>query len=185
MAERVCPWWLGYVLLNPLRRMRQDPKKILGPYIHNGMTILEVGPGMGFFTLPMAEMAGDTGKVVCVDVQEKMLRRLLKRAKKAWLSNRIESRVCSQESLGIDDLDGKIDLAIAFYVVHEAPDPRRFITQICKSLKPNGKLLISEPKGHVTKELFSQTVNYAIQNGLAETEAPEIKGSLSVLLCKK
>ena len=46
-SHRVCPWWFGYLLLGPIRRMRYDPSTILGPYLHEGMTVLEPGPGMG------------------------------------------------------------------------------------------------------------------------------------------
>jgi len=47
MAHRVCPWWIGYLLANPLRRwLGQDPAKILSPYVREGMTVLE--PGVDF-----------------------------------------------------------------------------------------------------------------------------------------
>ena len=54
MAHRVCPWWLGYLLASPLRRLMANPRKLLAPYVHEGMTVLEPGPGMGFFTLELA-----------------------------------------------------------------------------------------------------------------------------------
>jgi hypothetical protein len=51
MAHRACPWCIGYLLASPLRRsVGQDPVKILFPYVGEGMTLLEPGPGMGFFT---------------------------------------------------------------------------------------------------------------------------------------
>ena len=43
MAHRVCPWWLGYLLGAPLRRLMQDPRKVLAPYVREGMTVLEPG----------------------------------------------------------------------------------------------------------------------------------------------
>jgi hypothetical protein len=49
MAHGVCPWWLGYLLASPLRRLMMDPRKLLAPYVHEGMTVLEPAPGMGFF----------------------------------------------------------------------------------------------------------------------------------------
>ncbi len=52
--EKVCPWWAGYFLASPLRQLFQDPAKILAPYVREGMTVLEPGPGMGFFTLELA-----------------------------------------------------------------------------------------------------------------------------------
>ena len=79
MAHRVCPWWLGYFLMNPLRRYGQNPAKILAPFIHEGMIVLEPGPGMGFFTLELARRVGKSGRVVAVDIQAKMLDRLKRR----------------------------------------------------------------------------------------------------------
>ena len=44
---------MDYLLASPLRKwLGQDPEKILRPYVHEGMTVLEPGPGMGFFTMP-------------------------------------------------------------------------------------------------------------------------------------
>ncbi len=48
MAHRLCPRRLGYLLASPLRRWLQDPGVILGPYVSEGMTVLEQGPGTGF-----------------------------------------------------------------------------------------------------------------------------------------
>lgn len=64
MAERICPWWMGYLLLSPIRRWMQNPEKLLAPYIREGVTVLEPGPGMGFFTLPMARMTGESGRII-------------------------------------------------------------------------------------------------------------------------
>ncbi len=96
MEKRICPWYLGYVLASPLRRLFQKPEKILGPYVKPGMKILEVGPGMGFFSLPMARLVGGTGRIVCIDLQEKMLHHLRRRAVKANLQSRIETRLCTR-----------------------------------------------------------------------------------------
>ena len=117
MAERVCPWWVGYLLVSPLRRLFHNPVTILGPHVNSGMTVVDIGCAMGFFSLPLAEMVGPGGRVVCVDLQERMMRPLNRRATKAGVSDRIETRVCRAHSLGLDDLNGKIDFALAFAVV--------------------------------------------------------------------
>ena len=108
MERHVCPWWIGFLLVSPLRRWSQDPVKILGPLIKEGMKVMDVGCAMGFFSLPMARMVGPTGQVICIDSQEKMIKSLKKRAAKAGLSDRIETRVCSPNSLEIDDIPGDI-----------------------------------------------------------------------------
>lgn len=86
MAQHVCPWWIGYFLASPIRRISFDPRKILAPFVSEGMTVLEPGPGMGFFTLELARAVGPKGRVVAVDVQAKMLAALERRARRAGLS---------------------------------------------------------------------------------------------------
>ena len=83
MAERVCPVWMGWWLASPVRKLFQNPEKILGPFIQPGMTVLEPGCAMGFFSLPAAKLAGPKGKVVCIDLQPGMIRQLSRRAAKA------------------------------------------------------------------------------------------------------
>ena len=73
----VCPWWMGYFHLGPIRKMLHDPRKILGSYVETGMKVLDVGPGMGFFTLYLARMVGEGGRVYAIDLQEKMIFNLL------------------------------------------------------------------------------------------------------------
>ena len=54
-----CPWWGGYFIDNRLRRLFHKAEKIVGPYLGPGMTVMDVGCGMGFFSIAMAEMVGD------------------------------------------------------------------------------------------------------------------------------
>lgn len=90
------------------------------------MTVLEPGPGMGFFTLELARLVGPSGRVIPVDIQPKMLARLKRRAANAGVASRIEARVTSNESMGIADLRNSVDFTLAFAVVHELPDAARF-----------------------------------------------------------
>ncbi len=185
MAERVCPVWVGYLLSCPVRRLFQDPGKILGSYVESGMRVLDVGCAMGFFSLPMARMVGAGGEVICVDLQEKMIRSLEKRAVRAGLSGIVETRVCQQDSLELDDLEGAIDFVLASAVIHEVPDPSGFFSEILKALKTDGKFLVIEPKGHVSEEEFGTTVASAERAGFSVLARPGISRSRSVLLCKR
>jgi 2-polyprenyl-3-methyl-5-hydroxy-6-metoxy-1,4-benzoquinol methylase len=165
MAEHLCPVWVGRLLASPLRRLYNNPKKILGEHVTEGMTVLDIGCAMGFFSLPLAEMVGVKGKVICIDVQEKMIEVLEKRARKAGLSERIETHLCSKDSLGLEEFTGTIDFALAFAVVHEVPDAGTFFSEIHEAIKPNGKFLVAEPKGHVSESDFDATVALAEQKG--------------------
>jgi ubiquinone/menaquinone biosynthesis C-methylase UbiE len=184
MENHVCPWYMGYLLASPLRRLFQHPEIILNPYVKKGMTVLEVGPGMGFFTLPLAKLVGESGKVICVELQQKMLDNLRKRADKSGLLWRIETRLCTQDSLQVEDLTGKIDFALAFAVVHEIPDQKKLFVEVFNSLKKGGMVLVSEPTGHVTKEEFDNTLSVANAAGLKQTDTLSIKQSHAVILKK-
>ncbi len=180
----VCPWWMGYLLANPLRRLVHNPDEIISPYLRDGARILEIGPGMGFFTIPMARMVGDKGKVYCVDIQQKMLNALTRRVAKAGLSGIIETRLSSEHSFGVKDLAGSIDFALLFAVVHEVPDQQFLISEVYQSLRKGGTLLLSEPSGHVKRGGFDETINIAERTGFSVIEEPEIRGEYSVLLIR-
>jgi ubiquinone/menaquinone biosynthesis C-methylase UbiE len=151
------------------------------PYVREGMTVLDVGCGMGFFSLPLAKLTGATGKVVCVDLQEKMIKGLLRRAEKAGLSERMDARI-SQNSLNLNDMAGKIDFALLFALVHEVPDKERLFSEVYTTMKRTGILLLAEPTGHVSKSDFEKTVSIAHSTGFEVLQQLEIRRSHAVLL---
>jgi ubiquinone/menaquinone biosynthesis C-methylase UbiE len=182
MAHRVCPFWIGYLLLLPVRKLWQNPERIVSPYVHEGMTVLDIGSAMGYFSIPLARMVGARGQVVCVDMQEKMLAVLRKRAAKAGVSDRIETHLCSQNSLELQEFTESIDFALAFAVVHEVPDSRKLFQEIAAALKPRARFLVSEPRGHVKDKDFVNTLCIAGQSGFQVAGEPQIARSHAALL---
>lgn len=71
--KHVCPWWLCWTFDNLLRKLVQDPEKIIKPYVRGGSTVLDIGCGMGYFTIPLARLVGEKGQVIATDIQEQML----------------------------------------------------------------------------------------------------------------
>jgi SAM-dependent methyltransferase len=184
MSEHVCPWWIGYFLVSPLRRWMQNPDDVIAPYVTPGMTVLEPGPGMGFFTLPLARRVG-SGRVVAVDIQPKMLAALRRRATKTGLIQRIETRLAGPDSLGVDDLRGSVDFVLAVAVVHEMPSADRFFGEAAGALAPGGRLLLAEPTGHVKEARFREELESARRAGLAVKDSPALKRFHAALLARE
>jgi cyclopropane fatty-acyl-phospholipid synthase-like methyltransferase len=185
MSKRICPWWLGYILASPVRRWIQDPAVIVGPYVREGMTVLEPGPGMGFFTLELAQRVGRSGRVIAVDVQPRMIAGLKRRLAKAGLSDRVDARLAHNDSMGLKDLAGKVDFTLAMAVVHEMPRSSRFFAEVAEALKPGAALLLAEPSGHVNKAEFEAELQDAAAVGLDLTDRPSVRRSQAALLMKR
>jgi len=175
MSTHTCPWWLGYLLASPLRRLIENPAARLAPYVREGMLVLEPGPGMGFFTLELARLVGPGGRVVAVDLQEKMIAALRRRAWRAGLADRIDARCCTADDLGIGELAGRFDLVVLFHMLHEVSDQNRFLRAIHAALKPGGGVLIVEPRGHVSVEAFQASLTRATNIGFTVAEPAQGK----------
>jgi ubiquinone/menaquinone biosynthesis C-methylase UbiE len=178
----VCPWWLCFTFDNPLRKLLHNPEKILAPYLRPGCRALDIGPGMGYFTIPIAKLVGSSGLVTAIDIQPKMLSVLTSRARKNQVSNRIRTHLASPESMGNDE---KADFILAFWMAHEVPDQRKLLAEIRNSLKPDGLFLLVEPIIHVPKKSFLQTVQIAVEVGFVVKDNPRIRISHSALLALK
>jgi SAM-dependent methyltransferase len=101
------------------------------------------------------------------------------------VSERIEARVCSMSSLGIEDLAGRIDFAFAIHMVHEVPDAAALIAQIHAALRPGGTFVIVEPKGHVTPSAFDATIARAIAAGFDRAATPGKARPLEAVFVKR
>jgi SAM-dependent methyltransferase len=177
----VCPWWCCFTFDNPIRRLFHDPRKILSPFVRPGFSVVDIGPGMGYFTVPLCHLVGDGGRVLAVDIQRKMLDAARKGAIKEKVIDRLVTRVASQESLNIAE---RADFVLAFWMVHEVPVKERFFQEIALALKDDGFFLMVEPLIHVTSASFSGTIDIAKRSGLRPTASPRIALSRSALFRK-
>jgi ubiquinone/menaquinone biosynthesis C-methylase UbiE len=176
---------MGYILLNPFRKLLENPEKLLRQLVWEGMTILEPGCGMGYFTLPLARMVGPQGKVVAAEIQDKMLSVLARRALKAGLLERIELRKIKKNELGVEDLSNQVDLAIAIHMVHEVPDQSVFFKAVWDTLKTGGKLYVLEPRGHISQHEFEKTIGTATGVGFRSESLSGKRRSRESLLIKE
>jgi SAM-dependent methyltransferase len=184
LGHRVCPWWIGYFLASPIRKLWQDPHTILAPLVAEGMLVLEPGPGMGYFTLELARLVGPSGRVVAVDLQPRMLSVLRRRARRRRLQERVETRLASEDGMRLADLAGRVDFALAFAMVHEVPDAGRFFGEVAAAVKPGGRLLFAEPAGHVTDPQFAASLELAAGAGFRLERRTPVRSSRAALLVR-
>jgi len=109
--NHICPWWVAYTFDNPLRRLLHDPYAILRPYLREGMTAIDLGCGMGYFSRAMAKMVGDAGMVISLDLQKEMLDITHMRAEKDGIASRIRFVLAKEDDIGFN---GHVDFALAF-----------------------------------------------------------------------
>jgi ubiquinone/menaquinone biosynthesis C-methylase UbiE len=164
-----------------IRRWVQDPRKIMQPFVEEGMTVLDIGCGPGYFTIDMARMVGGTGRVIAVDLQEGMLHKLRAKIEGSELEARIRLHKSEANRIGVTE---KADFALCFYLLHELPDQRAFFAELLSILKPDGQALLVEPPIHVSRKAFAETVEKAREAGFTPAAGPRVFLSKSAVLRK-
>ena len=177
----VCPWQIVRLFDNFLRPLVHNPRKLFGPYVQTGMKVLDVGCGRGFASLGLARLVGKDGLLISADIQPEMLDMVKKRAARAGLSNRIRTHRCNVDCMGVRE---ELDFAVAFFMLHEVPDVRAFLIELFTLLKPGGRLFITEPKIHVNRRDFENTVRLAQTVGFEISERPGVRLGRTVVLVK-
>ncbi len=179
--NRVCPVERAGALDTRFRRWIQSPNRILKPYVKEGMHVLDMGCGPGVYTLELAKMVGEKGAVVAADIQEGMLQIVQNKVLDTPLEKIIELHQTSQNSL---DLSKKVDFILAFYVLHEIPGKKNLYEELHSLLKQGGKLLIIEPRGHVSKQEFATMILQFTSLGFHAVSCAKVFFSRTVLLQK-
>ncbi|MDJ0784236.1 MAG: methyltransferase domain-containing protein [Desulfosarcinaceae bacterium] len=179
---RVCSHRYAWLLDNWLRRLFQAPARVIGDDIRRGDTVLDIGCGPGFFTLEMARLVGDQGRVMAIDLQVPMLERVARKAIRAGLSERIRLHHCQPDRIG---LTVQADFALAYYMVHETPSVSSLLREILTMVRPGGRLLVVEPRLHVRRKAFERMCRLGRELGWEEVGRPGCKGGRSVLFQRR
>jgi ubiquinone/menaquinone biosynthesis C-methylase UbiE len=178
-GKRICPVERAGILDFSLRKLVHNPKRILSPYIKEGMTALDLGCGPGFFTLEMARLVGKSGKVIAADLQEGMLEKLREKLQNRDWANTIGLHHSRPDGIGLTE---KFDFILVFYMLHEVPDQAVFLRELKTLLKANGKVLIVEPAFHVSEDDFKKSISTIEQSGFAVIAEPGIRFSRAVVI---
>jgi ubiquinone/menaquinone biosynthesis C-methylase UbiE len=136
------PEFMANLIDNPLRRRFQPPYEMAVRHgLEPGMVVLEVGPGSGTYTVGAAQRVGERGKIVTVDIEPRMIERVLRKAKAEGVNN-IEARVADVYDLPYDN--ETFDAVYMIAVIGEIPEPDRAMSEFHRVLSPTGTLAFSE-----------------------------------------
>jgi SAM-dependent methyltransferase len=178
--NRICPVELAPSLDSRLRRLLQNPHDILAPFVREGMTVLDIGCGPGYFSIEMAGLVGAGGKVISADLQEGMLAELRNKIKGSPLEPRIKFVLCSKGDINVSVA---VDFILAFYMVHEVPDKNALFKQLRAVLRQEGQILLVEPKFfHVSRAEWRKTTAVATANAFRVNQGPKLRFSWSAVL---
>ncbi len=124
------------------REKRLPPELVLqAAGTEPGATVLDVGAGTGYWTLPLSKLVGPEGRVMAVDVEPLMVDDLRRLVQERGLTN---VEVVQSDELHIPLEDGIADVALLGFVLHEPPDPVAFLQEVARLLKPGGRVAILE-----------------------------------------
>lgn len=177
-----CPVGHAGFLDNGLRKICHNPHKILKPHIHKGMKVADIGCGPGFFTLPMAELVGDTGMVYAYDLQKGMLDKVAAKTLNTPFETTISLHLCAKEQINFIAV---VDCVLGFFMVHEVVDIEGLMEEIYMALIPDGIFLMFEPLIHVSSKKFQETCKLGEKAGFSIRKGPKVFFGRSVVMQKK
>jgi SAM-dependent methyltransferase len=129
-------------LTRPDRDETEQPEKVLDALqVPEGATVADIGAGVGYFTWRLARRVGPTGRVIAVDVQQKMLDMLAEHLKRRRVAN-VEMVLGGVRDPRLPE--GEVDLALLVDVYHEFQEPEAMVKAIRKALKPDGRMVLIE-----------------------------------------
>ena len=129
-------------LLHPLRGWLQPVRPILDKFgLERGATVLELGPGPGYFSVEAARIVGPGGRIICLDIQPGMLQMLAGRLEEASVTN---AQPLVGDATRLPLADGSVDAAYLVTVLGEIPDRVQALRELQRVLKPGGVLSFSE-----------------------------------------
>ena len=178
----ICLMEHAHQLDNPFRKLGHNAGRLFKKYINKGDTVIDVGCGTGIFSIGLAKMVGEHGRVLAVDLQQGMLDKVAEKIKGSKYENTIELIKSGVESTGLTE---PADFIIAFYIVHEVSSAENFFKEMHSLLKAGKYLYIAEPPHHATTESFAEMITVAEGCGFEIAARPKVIMGRTAVFCRR
>ena len=157
-----CPYGQRFWVEAPHPVITRDRlRSILRP--RSGERILEIGPGVGYYTLDMAEWVGPEGTIEIFDLQQEFLDHTMRRAGERGLENLVPTR---GDATALPYEEASMDSVVLNAVLGEVPEPTAALREIRRVLKPSGRLIVGELFGDPHFTTLASLKRQASETGL-------------------
>jgi len=157
----------------------QPTAPVLGSLVAPSSRCLDMGCGMGYFSVPLARQAGPGGHVTGVDIQSQMLEGAAHRASQEGLADRISLFLATDSAWVLPE---HYEFILAFWMLHEVLDRKGLLETLRKVLKPRGGFLLVEPKLHVSAQSWEESLALAERVGFRRCQTQPVRFSRAALL---
>lgn len=152
-SKGIFPYQWAFTLLFPLRKIFISPKQLIERMeLEENHSVLELGPGPGFFSVPVAKRL-KKGKFVLADIQQEMLDYAKKRIERRKLTN-VDFYLCNGKNFAL--ADESFHRIFMVTVLGEVENQDEYMQEFYRMLKPSGILSVSEQAGDPDKMTAAQ-----------------------------
>ena len=136
-----CPYSQRFWVQAPHPLITRDRlREVLAP--QPGERLLEVGPGTGYYALPVSEWLGAAGRLDLLDIQPEMLDHTMRRAQEAGVAARLTAT--QADATAMPYADDTFDGAYLATVLGEIPDGDAALRELARVVKPGGRVVVGE-----------------------------------------
>ena len=176
---------------NPIRREILPPDKVLEIVnIKEGQCIADIGCGTGYFTIPLAKVVAEKGKIFAIDINTEMLDETKSKVEKEEISNVVIVK-SSENNFNISD--ESTDIVFTSTVFHEIHSPELFLKESKRVLTNKGSIVILDwnkveeemgPPFHKRKDV-NEVKDDLIMNGFSIAKEEYLGNSFYIIIAKK
>lgn len=177
------PRWLMDIFDRTIRPLLYDPERIVRPFVAPGDRVADIGCGAGYFARALSRLVGPAGELLLVDSQEEMLQTAVQRLREDPTARApFTGILVSNEDL---QLPQGIDFAIMSWMLHEVEKPESYWRSLGHTMRPAGKVLVIEPRVHVSRKRWEKQLAPAEEFGFLRHNTSGVFFSRAAVMTKR